>query len=153
MLSHLCPAVEPVLVQPHIPDPHLLHYRVFSSVLIRLPCCCLHSSPSCSSLTDPSSRSGSSSRSSNREQASSAPISISSSSPYSLSIQLCWLSGGPFSPGLSVHTGPSVPEPRSSVPGPRRKVEDGPCHSLPLLQGAPVPSVFPQPSVGALGHL
>ena len=49
MVSHLCPAVDPVLVQPHIPDPHLLHYQVFGSVLIRLPCCCLHSSPSCSS--------------------------------------------------------------------------------------------------------
>ena len=49
MLSHLCPAVDPVLVQPHIPDAHLLHYQVFSSVLIRLPCCCLHSSPSCCS--------------------------------------------------------------------------------------------------------
>ena len=49
MLSHLCPAVDLVLVQPHIPDPYLLHYQVFGSVLIRLPCCCLHSSPPCSS--------------------------------------------------------------------------------------------------------
>ena len=49
MLSHLCPAVDPVLVQPHIPDPRLLHYQVFRSVLIRLPHCCLHSSLSCSS--------------------------------------------------------------------------------------------------------
>ena len=49
MLSHLCPAVDPALVQPHIADPHLLHYQIFGSVLIRLPHCCLHSSPSCSS--------------------------------------------------------------------------------------------------------
>ena len=56
-------------------------------------------------------------------------------------------------PCLSVHTGASVPEPGSSAPGPRRKVEDGTCHSLLLFQGAPVPSVFPQPSAGALAHL
>ena len=30
MLSHLCPAVDPVLVQPHIPDPCLLHYLSWS---------------------------------------------------------------------------------------------------------------------------
>ena len=30
MLSHLCPAVDPVLVQPHIPDPWLLHYLSWS---------------------------------------------------------------------------------------------------------------------------
>ena len=60
---------------------------------------------------------------------------------------------GPFSPLLSVHTDPSVPEPGSTAPGHRRKVEDGTCHSHLLLQGAPVPSVFPQPSVGVLDHL
>ena len=32
-------------------------------------------------------------------------------------------------------------------------MEDGICHSLPLLRAEPVPSVFPQPSVGALDHL
>ena len=67
-----------------------------------------------------------------------APISLSSSSPHLFGIPLCWLCGGPFSP-LSINTGPSVPEPGSSVPGHRRKMEDGTCHSLPLLQGAPCP--------------
>ena len=38
------------------------------------------------------------------------------------------------------------------MPGHRRKMEDGSCHSLPLLQGVPMPSVFPQPSVGTLDH-
>ena len=46
---------------------------------------------------------------------------------------------------LSLHTGPSVPEPGSSVPAHRRKVEDGSCHSLLLLQRAPMPCVFPSP--------
>ena len=82
MLSHLCPAVDLVLVQPHIPDPCLLHYQVFGSVLIRVPCCCLHSSPTCSKpFTDPRQpRSGCSARSSDREQASlpPAPTSLSS---------------------------------------------------------------------------
>ena len=93
--------------------------------------------------------SGSSSRSSNREQASlpSAPISLSSSSPYSLGVQLCWLCGGHFSPCLSVHTGPSVPEPGSSAAGHRRKVKGGSCLCLLLLQGVPVPCVFPQSSI------
>ena len=40
-------AVDPVLVQPHVPDPHLLRHQLFRCVLIRLPRCCLHSSPSC----------------------------------------------------------------------------------------------------------
>ena len=48
-----------------------------------------------------------------------APISLSSSSPHLFGIPLCWLCGGPFSP-LSINTGPSVPEPGSSVPGHRR---------------------------------
>ena len=50
-------------------------------------------------------------------------------------------------PCLSVHTGPSVPEPGSSVPGHRRKVKCGSCLCLLLLQGVPVPSVFPQSSI------
>ena len=41
----------------------------------------------------------------------------------------------------------------SSVPGHRRKMEDRTCHYLPLLQGVPMPSVFPQPSVDAFDHL
>ena len=82
----------------------------------------------------------------------SSPISLSSSSPHLLSVQLCWLCGGPFSP-LSVCTYLSLcPRAREQCPR-THKVEDGPCHSLLLLQGAPVPSVFPQPSVGALDHL
>ena len=36
--------------------------------------------------------------------------------------------------------------------GHSRKMEDETCHSLPLLQGVPMPSVFPQPSVGTLDH-
>ena len=71
-------AVDPVLVQPHVPDPHLLRHQLFRCVLIRLPHCCLHSSPSClhssptcfiPSWTPPiptPSCSGSSSRSSDR---------------------------------------------------------------------------------------
>ena len=149
ILSHLCPAVDPVLVQPHIPDPRLLHYQVFSSVLIRLTCCCLHSSPSCSSPSQTPLHI--------REAAPGpqrtgflvvCPRSLSSSTPTRcVAVRALW---GPFSPPLSVHIGPSVPEPGSSAQDTEGR---RPCHSLPLLQGAPLPSVFPQPSVDALDHL
>ena len=120
MLSHH--AMDPEVFQPHITRPLPPGHQLFRSVLIRLPHChlysipsclhslpsCLHSSPSCSSALQaiaphPTLHSGNSSRSSNREQASlpSAPIRLSSSSPYSLGVQLCWLCGGPFIP-LSV---------------------------------------------------
>ena len=36
------------MFQPHIPDLCLLHHQLLMSVLIRFPCFCLHSSPSCS---------------------------------------------------------------------------------------------------------
>ena len=100
--------------------------------------------------------SGSSSRSSNREQASllSARLSLSSSSPHPLGVQLCWLSGGPFSP-LSVCSHwslcPRAREQCARIQTEGRRLR--PCHSLLLLQGAPVPFVFPQPSVGALDRL
>ena len=93
-------------------------------------------------FSDPSSHSGSSSRSSDREQTSlpSAPLSLSSSTPTRCPAVLAlW---GPFSPRLSVHTGPSVPEPGAVH---RIQKEGGSCRSLWLLQGALVPSVFPQP--------
>ena len=150
-------AVDPVLVQPHVPDPHLLHHQLFRCVLIRLPHCCLHSSPSClhSSPTcsspsrthllplhlHPPPHSQSSSRSSNKQASLlSAPISLSSSSAHPLGVQLCWLCGGPFSP-LSVCTYWSLcPRAREQCTGHRRKVEEGTCHSLLLLQGPPCPS-------------
>ena len=40
---------------------------------------------------------------------------------------------------------PSVPEPGSSAPGHRRKVEYGTCHSLLLFQGAQCPLSSPSP--------
>ena len=143
-------------------EPCLPRHQVLGSVLIRLPCFCLHSSPSClhSSLScsSPSqtppppppppaknTHSGSSSRFSDKQDSlPSAPI--TPSSPHPLSGQLCWLCGVLSHPCLSVHTGPSVPEPGTwKGHGHRKKVEDGTCHHLLLLQGAPVPSVFPQP--------
>ena len=76
------------------------------------------------------------------------PRSLSSSTPTRcVAVRALW---GPFSPLLSVHIGPSVPEPGSSAQDTEGR---RPCHSLPLLQGAPLPSVFPQPSVDALDHL
>ena len=161
MQAHLCPAMDPFLAQPHItrplppassafqvcPDqtPMLLSTQLtlLLQPFIDLP----QPSPPIPSMFRKQLQVL-------REKASlpSAPISLSSSSPHLFSIPLCWLCGGPFSP-LSIHTGPSVPEPGSSVPGHRKKMEDRTCHSLPLLQGVPVPSVFPQLSVGALDHL
>ena len=48
---------------------------------------------------------------------------------------------------LYVHTGPSVQELGSIAAGHRRKVKGGSCLCLLLLQGVPVPSVFPQSSI------
>ena len=120
------------------------------SVLIRFPHCCLHSSPSCPSPSqtplhiqeaapDPQTK--------NRLPFPLPPSAFPA--PPRLSIQLCWLCVGPFSPRLSVHTGPSVPESGSSAQDTRRWV----LPFLPALPGGALPSVFPQPSVGALDHL
>ena len=153
-------AVDPVLVQPHVPDPHLLHHQLFRCVLIRLPCCCLHSSPTCSipSWTCPlpptTPHFPEAAPGPQTENRILLPASAFPARPHTHSVSSCVGSVGVLShPCLSVHTGPSVPEPGSSVSGHRRKVEDGPCRSLLLLQGAPVPCVFPQLSVGALDHL
>ena len=120
------------------------------SVLIRFPHCCLHSSPSCPSPSqtplhiqeaapDPQTK--------NRLPCPLPPSAFPA--PPRLSIQLCWLCVGPFSPRLSVHTGPSVPESGSSAQDTRRWVLPFP----PALPGGALPSVFPQPSVGTLDHL
>lgn len=136
-------------------NPHhqtLLCHQIFGFALIRLPCCCLHSSSSSSALHRPPgpSLSGCNSMSSNGEQILLlyVPSSFFHLVPHTLDIQPHWLCGVLSHSHLSVHTAcPHVPEPGSSALGHRRKVKDGPCHSLLLLQGAPVPSVFPQPSV------
>ena len=165
-------------VQPWIPswfsptslDPCLLHHQILGSVLIRLPCCCLHSSPSClhSSPTcsspswthlppphlHPPPHSQSSSRSSNNQASLlSAPISLSSSSAHPLGVQLCWLCGGSFSP-LSVCAYWSLC-PRAREQCPRTQMEGGgwDLPFPPAPPGGTLPSVFPQPSVGALAHL
>ena len=94
MQPHLCPAMDPILVQPHITRPlppassHLGICPDQTPTLLSTQLTLL-----LQPFSDPSSHSGSSSRSSDREQASSAPINISSSSPYLLNIQLCWLCG------------------------------------------------------------
>ena len=157
----------PSWFSPTSPEPCLLHHQLLGSVLIRLPRSylhsspsCLHSSPSCSSpsRTPPPSRppphSESSSRSSNSLLCH-LPPSAFPACPHTHSISSYAGSVGVFyHPSLSVHTSPSLcPEPGSSAPGHRKKVEDGICYSLLLLQGSPVPSVSPQPSVGALDHL
>ena len=124
MQSHLCPAMDPFLDQPHItrplppassafqvcPDqtPMLLSTQL--TLLLQL-------------VSDPSSHSGSRSRSSDREQASlpSAPLSLSGSTPtLCLAVQALW---GPFSP-LSVYTHRSLC-PRAREQCPRTQKEGG----------------------------
>lgn len=137
MLSHLCPAVDPVLVQPQIPDPLP---PALSSLRV-----CPDQTPMLLStqltlllqlVSDPSSHSGSRSRSSDREQASlpSAPLSLSGSTPtLCLAVQALW---GPFSPHLSVHTGSSVPEPGAVC---RIQKEGGPAVPSRSSRGRPCP--------------
>ena len=105
VLSHLCPAVDPVLVQPHIPDspPHppppppptaVLHYQVFGSVLIRLPRCCLHSSPSRSSSSQTPhhiQEAAPGPQTENRLPCHLPPSAFPAPPP--LGVQLCWLCG------------------------------------------------------------
>ena len=150
MLSHQCPAVDPVLVQPQIPDPLP---PALSSLRV-----CPDQTPMLLStqltlllqlVSDPSSHSGSRSRSSDREQASPTPISISSSSPYSLGIQLCWLCGVLSHPLCLCIL---VPLSQSQGAVHRRQKEDGPCRPFLLLQGHHA-RCLPTASVGALGHL
>ena len=131
MLSHLCPAVDPVLVQPHIPDPHLLHYQVFSSVLIRLTCCCLHSSPSCSSpsQTPLHIREAAPGPQTKNRLPCHLPPSAFPACPHTHLVYSCAGSVGSFlTPSVCAHW--SLCPRSSECTGHRRKVEDGTGHSL-----------------------
>ena len=136
MLSHLCPAVDPVLVQPQIPDPRLLHYQVFGSVLIRLPCCCLHSSLSCSSWSQtPLHIQGAAPghQTENRLPCRLPPSAFPAPSP--LGVWLCRLCGVLSHP-ICLHTGPSVPEPGAVC---RIQKEGGPAVPSRSSRGRPCP--------------
>ena len=82
MQCYLCLTWILTCFSPTSAGPCLLCHQVFGSVLIRVPHCCLHSSPPCSKpFTDPHQpRSGCSARSSDREQASLPPVPTSLSS-------------------------------------------------------------------------
>ena len=142
MLSHLCPAVDPVLVQPHIPDPRLLHYQVFRSVLIRLPHCCLHSSLSCSSPSYTPLHIQGAAPGPQTENRLLLPPSAFLAHPHIHSVSSCAGSVGSFLT-LSVCAYWSLcPRAREQCTGDRRKTDPAvpSCSS----RGA-VPSVFPQP--------
>ena len=143
--------VDPVLVQPHVPDPHLLHHQLFRCVLIRLPCCCIHSSPSClhssptcfsPSWTPPTptpSCLGSRSRSSDRTGffCPHQPFQLVPTPTRYPAVLALW---GSFLTRVCLYTLVPLFRAREQCTGHRRKVEDGTCHSLLLLQGAPCPS-------------
>ena len=93
MQCYLCLSWILTCFSPISPDPCMLCHQVFGSVLIRLPRCCLHSSPSCSSpsqnplpprfrmqLQVLKQRTGF--------------FAACSHQPF----QLCWICGSPFSP-------------------------------------------------------
>ena len=161
MLSHH--AMDPDVFQPHITRPLPPGHQLFRSVLIRLPHChlysipsCLHSSPSCSSTlqaiaphpTPPHIQETAPGPETENRLLCRLPPSAFPARPLTHLVSSCAGSVGVLSyPCLSVHTGPSVPEPGSSVPGHRRKVKCVSCLCLLLLQGVPVPSVFPQSSI------
>ena len=171
MQSHLCPVMDPILVQPHItrplppassdlgvcPDktPTLLSTQLtlLSTQLTHLLQPFMDTPPPPPPLCHHHIHKAAPGPQTNRLPCCLLPSAFPVR-PHTHSVSSWAGSVGVLShPCLSVHTGPSVPEPGSSAPGHRRKVEDGTCHSLLLLQGAPVPSVCPQPSVGALDHL
>ena len=93
MQRYLCLSWILTCFSPISPDPCMLCHQVFGSVLIRLPRCCLHSSPSCSSPSQTplptmfriqlqvlKKRTGF--------------FAVCSHQPF----QLCWICGSPFSP-------------------------------------------------------
>ena len=198
MQRYLCLSWILTCFSPISPDPCMLCHQVFGSVLIRLPRCCLHSSPSCSSPSQTplptmfrmqlqvlKKRTGF--------------FAVCSHQPF----QLCWICGSPFSPlhgegngyplqysclenpmdrgawqatvhgvtesdmteqltlsfslfshpCLSVYFGPSVPKLGNNVPGHRKKVKNGPCHSPCSSSGYPCPLSSHSPQRAALDHL
>ena len=80
-------------VSPISPNPCILCYQVFGSVLIRLPHCCLHSSPSCSSPSETPLPTMFRMQLQVLKQRTGF-FAVCSHQP----LQLCWLCGGPFSP-------------------------------------------------------
>ena len=163
MQSHLCPAMDPLLVQPHItrhPPPVSSGFHVCPDqtpmLLSTQPTLLLQPFIDLPLFSPPNPTMFRKQLQVLREQASlpSAPINLSSSSPHLLGIPLFWLCGAPFSP-LSVYTyWPLCPRAREQCA--RTQKEDG-RRELPFPPTPPggdsVPSVFPQPSVGALDHL
>ena len=138
----------PMCFSPTSPD--LLHHQPFGSVLIRLPHCCLHSSPSCSSpsqLPHPTFRKQ---LKVNKQTGFFAdcphqPFQLIPLLTRCLDVLALWAILSHVR--LYVHTGPSVPKPGSIAAGHRKKVKGGSCLCLLFLQGVPVPSVFPQSSI------
>ena len=161
MQSHLCPAMDPILVQPHITRPFLLHHQLLGSVLIRLPHCCLHSSPHVPALyghcppptSHPPPRPIKEAAPGPQTGLLLLPPSAFPARPHTHSVSSCAGSVGLLShPRLSVHTGPSV----QSQGAVHRTQKEGGRRDLPFPPsppGAALPFVFPQPSVGALDDL
>ena len=122
----------PSWFSPISPDPCLLHHQLLGSVLIRLPHCCLHRSPHAPALyghCPPPTPHPAPLRKQLQvlKQASSAPISLSSSSPHPLGIQLCWLCGGPFSPASVCTHWSLCSEPGSSAQDTEGRWKTGPA--------------------------
>ena len=141
---------------PTLPDRCLLCHQVFMSVLIGFSCYCLHSSPSHSSPSQttpppphPVQESAPGPQTENRLLCR-LPTSAFPALPHTHSVSSCAGSVGSFLTPVCLFT--LVPLSQSQEQCPRTQ-KGGPCRSLPLLKGAPVPPGFPQPSVGALDHL
>ena len=137
MQSHLCPAMDPILVQPHITRPlppassalGVCPNQTPTLLSTQLTTC---SSPSWTHLPPPHlhppPHSQSSSRSSTKQASLlSAPISLSSSSPHPLGVQLGWLCGGPFSPASVCTHWSLCSEPGSSAQDTEGRWKKGPA--------------------------
>ena len=146
MQSHLCPAMDPILVQPHITRPFLLHHQLLGSVLIRLPHCCLHSSPHVPALyghCPPPTPHPAPLR--KQLQVLKQACFFCPHQPFQLvptptrypAVLALW---GSFLTPVCLYTLVPLFRAREQCTGHRRKVEEGTCHSLLLLQGPPCPS-------------
>lgn len=116
------------------PDPSSCVIRSLGFALIRLPCCCLHSSSSSSSPSQ--------TMAPHFQDVTPCPqmenkfccfmslVAFPSCPPHLISNHTGFV--GSFLIPICLYTllAPHVPEPGSSALGHRRKVKDGPCHSL-----------------------
>lgn len=159
MQSHLCPAMDPILVQPHITRPLPPASSALGVCPNQTPTLLFTQLTTCSSplwtlpTPHPPPRPIKEAAPGPQTGLLLLPPSAFPARPHTHSVSSCAGSVGLLShPHLSVHTGPSV----QSQGAVHRTQKEGGRRDLPFPPSPPggaLPFVFPQPSVGALDDL